>query len=88
MPKSKSRKKKPDKRYNLEPQRKQRAKKPPRWYAPAVLILIGIGVAMVVLNYMQLLPGTRPPLGASKPLYQWGGLSIIALGMIGTMRIR
>ncbi len=88
MPKSKSRQKKPNKRYNLEPQRKQRTKKPSRWYAPAVLIFILVGVVMVVLNYMQLLPGTRPPLGASKPIYQWGGLAIIALGMIGTMRIR
>lgn len=88
MPKSKSRPAKQNKRYNLEPQRKQKVKKPSRIYAPAVLTFILIGVAMVVLNYMQLLPGTRPPLGASKPLYQWGGLAIIALGMIGTMRIR
>jgi hypothetical protein len=85
MPKSKSRQKSPAKRYNLEPQRKQRVKKPSRWYAPAVLILIGIGIAMVVLNYMQLLPGTD---AGAKPLYQWGGLAIIALGMVGTMRIR
>jgi Uncharacterised protein family (UPF0233). len=87
MPKSKSRQKKPNKRYNLEPQRKQPSKKPARWYAPAVLIFILMGVAVVVLNYMQILPGTRPP-GGSKPIYQWSGLAIIALGMIGTMRIR
>ena len=85
MPKSKARQRDDKRRYNLEPQRKQRKKKAPRWYAPTVLGVIGLGVLIVILNYMQLLPGTG--LGA-KPIYQWGGLGIIALGMVGTMRIR
>lgn len=85
MPKSKARTSATKRRYNLEPQRKQRKKKAPRWYAPAVLGVIGLGVLIVILNYMQLLPGTT--LGA-KPIYQWGGLGIIAVGMVGTMRIR
>ena len=85
MPKSKARTPAAKRRYNLEPQRKQRKKKAPRWYAPAVLGVIGLGVLIVILNYMQLLPGTT--LGA-KPIYQWSGLGIIALGMVGTMRIR
>jgi hypothetical protein len=85
MPKSKARTPAAKRRYNLEPQRRQRKKKAPRWYAPAVLGVIGLGVLIVILNYMQLLPGTT--LGA-KPIYQWTGLGIIALGMVGTMRIR
>jgi hypothetical protein len=38
-------------------------------------------VLLIVLNYMQVLPGTDV---APKNLYLWSGLAMIALGFVGT----
>jgi hypothetical protein len=89
MPKSKPRQKprpkQAAKRYQLEPHRKQRRKQSPRWYGPAILSIMGVGVVMIVTNYMQILPGTS---GAPRNLYLFGGLGLIALGFLGTTRWR
>ena len=48
-------------RYQLEPTKKAPRQKPsPRWYAPLVLGIMGLGVVMIVLNYIwpQVLPFT------------------------------
>ena len=62
MPKSKPRQKprprRASERYRLEPDRRRRPKPSPRWYGPAILAIMGLGVVMIVTNYMQLLPGT------------------------------
>jgi hypothetical protein len=50
-----------------------------------ILGLMGVGVAMIVLNYMGLLPGTE--FGA-RNLYLWLGLGLIALGFAGATQWR
>ena len=82
MPKSRSRTKRSgSSRYQLRPARKQKAKKSPRWYGPAVLGVMGIGVAMIVLNYIGLMPSTH---GTASTTFLFAGLGLIALGFIGT----
>jgi Cell division protein CrgA len=81
MPKSKSRTKKTKQGYQLRPSRKQKAKKSPRWYGPAVLSVMGIGVVMIVLNYMNVMPGTHHSFNAA---YLVGGLVLIGVGFVGT----
>jgi Cell division protein CrgA len=75
MPKSKGRPKQRSTRYQLEPQRRKKAKASPRWYGPSMLILMGIGVVLIVWNY------TRGD-GASNTVLL-GGLGLIALGFLG-----
>jgi hypothetical protein len=72
-------------RYQLEPDRKRAHRESPRWYGPALLVLMGIGVLTIVLNYMQVLPGTD---AGAKNLYLWAGLGLIAVGFLGTTRWR
>ena len=81
MPESRSRSKKTgSKRYQLEPQRRQSSKSSPRWYGPMLLVVMGLGVAMIVLNYIGIvLPG------APNNAWLWGGLGVIGLGFFGTM---
>ncbi len=81
MPKSKSRTKKNKPGYQLRPSRKQKAKKSPRWYGPSVLAVMGVGVIVIVLNYMNIMPGTHHSFNA---LYLVGGLVLIGLGFVGT----
>jgi cell division protein CrgA len=89
MPKSKSRgKQRPRRasdRYRLDPDRKQRHKASPRWYGPLILTIMGIGVVMIVANYMGILPGTS---ASPRNAYLFGGLALIALGFLGTTRWR
>jgi hypothetical protein len=89
MPKSRSRTrtrpKRASDRYRLEPDRRRRRGASPRWYGPTILAIMAIGVVMIVLNYMQLLPGTSL---SPRNAYLFGGLGLIALGFIGTTRWR
>jgi hypothetical protein len=85
MPQSKGRQKNAKKRYQLEPARKKKVKPPKRWYAPVVLSVMGVGVIVIVLNYMQVLPFTG---GTYRPLVLWLGLGLILVGFVGTMGIR
>jgi Cell division protein CrgA len=80
MPKSKGRTRK-NKGYQLRPSRKKRAKKSPRWYGPTVLAVMGVGVLVIVLNYMNIMPGTKHSFNA---IYLVGGLVLIGLGFVGT----
>ena len=75
MPESRSRKKRPNQRYQIEPQRKKRSKASPRWYGPTVLSVIGLGVVVVVWNYL------RGDLATNGVL--WTGLGIIGVGFVG-----
>ncbi len=78
MPRSKA------KRRRYQPPPKKKPKPSPRWLAPVVLsILIG-GVAVIVLNYMGLIPGTT---GATN-LYLWVGLGMIAVGFAAATQLR
>jgi hypothetical protein len=81
MPESRGRTKKKGSRYQLEPAKKKRVKPMPRWYAPLVLGIMGIGVAVIVWNYMR---GTDRASNA----FLWIGLGLIGVGFLGTTRIR
>jgi hypothetical protein len=75
MPESRSRKKRRGQRYQVEPQRKKRAAQSPRWYGPLVLGVIGLGVVVVVANYLRGDSATNGVL--------WTGLGIIGVGFVG-----
>ena len=71
MPKSKS------KRSRYQPPPKKKPKPSPTWFGVTVLSILGLGVAVIIMNYLgitALLPG------APRNLYLWGGLGAIALG--------
>jgi hypothetical protein len=85
MPKSRSRNRSP-RRYQVEPdRRKPKRRSSPRWYAPLVLSVMGIGVLIIVLNYIGILPFTG---GQTKPVALIIGLGLIAVGFLGTTNIR
>jgi hypothetical protein len=73
VPKSKS------KRSRYTPPPKKKAKPSPRWFGVLIIAVMGIGVAMIVLNYMGLIPGTN---GTANQLYLFGGLGSIAIGFL------
>jgi predicted acyltransferase len=89
MPKSRSRNRAAEKgRYQLEPTKKVPRQKPsPRWYAPLVLGLMGLGVLVIVLNYIwpSVLPFTND---TTSPIALFVGLGMIGLGFLGTTKIR
>ena len=70
MPKSEGRQKqkKSGARYNLAPAKKKRSKTSPRWYGPLILIVMGAGVLVIVLNYIGLMPGSpEQPVALGRP---------------------
>jgi len=87
MPKSRSRNREASKRrYQLEPTKKApRKKSSPRWYPPMVLGLMGLGVIVIVLNYMGILPFTH---SQTTPVALMVGLGMIGVGFLGTTMIR
>ena len=76
MPKSKGRKKARNNRYKLHPHRKQRTKSSPKWYAPLMLVIMGLGVAVIVWNFLR---GNQE----FNPAVMWMGLGLIAAGFFG-----
>ena len=89
MPKSRSRSRSDDKRrYQLEPTKKATRLKPsPRWYAPAVLGVMLLGVLVIVLNYIW--PTVLPFIhDHTSPYALFVGLGMIGVGFLGTTRIR
>jgi predicted acyltransferase len=89
MPKSRSRNRAAEKRrYQLEPTKKAARQKPsPRWYAPLVLALMGVGVIIIILNYIwpQVVPFTDDQ---TSPIVLFIGLGLIGVGFLGTTKIR
>jgi len=77
MPKSKS------KRRSYQPPPKKKAKPSPRWYGVIILCLLFGGALVIVLNYLNLMPGPQP-----QNLYLFVGLGMIALGFLGSTQWR
>lgn len=73
MPRSRQRTKRTSRPYAPPPPRKRR-KASPSWYGFLVLGLILVGVALIVLNYMDFIPG------GTQQHWLWVGLGIIAAG--------
>lgn len=54
----------------------------PRWYGPAILALLVLGVLMILLNYLTVLPG------AVTVWYLIGGLVLVFAGFVMATRYR
>lgn len=78
MPKSRQRPKRRSRQYAPPPTRR-RPKPSPRWYGYLVLGLILLGVATIVLNYMDFIPG------GTQSYWLWVGLGIIAAGFVAAV---
>jgi hypothetical protein len=73
VPRSKS------KRSRYTPPPKKKAKPSPKWFGILILGVMGVGIAMIVGNYMGLIPGTG---GQASQVYLFAGLGSIAVGFI------
>jgi hypothetical protein len=71
MPKSRGRQKQSRRPYVPAPPKKKR-KPSPRWFGWLIIGVFALGVATIVLNYMNLLPTSQ--------LWLWVGLALIAGG--------
>ena len=87
MPKSKS-KPKARRRYGAPQTPKKRRKASPRWFGALILGLMFAGVAVIVLNYLDLMPGFTFPFvdwvvaDVTNNFYLLGGLGLIAAGFM------
>lgn len=81
MPKSKSRQKSTRRSYVPAPPLKKR-RSSPAWYAYFVIGLMVVGVALIVSNYMDILPG------GTRQLWLWTGLGFIAGGFAAATQWR
>jgi len=73
VPKSRSKRR----RYTPPPRKKH--KPSPTWFGGLILGIMGLGIAIIVLNYMGLLPGTG---GTAKQGLLFVGLGAIAIGFM------
>lgn len=73
MPRSRQRTKRASRPY-APPLPRKRRKASPAWYGYLVLGLMVVGVAVIVLNYMNLIPG------GTQQHWLWVGLGVIAVG--------
>ena len=73
MPRSKA------KRRRYQPPPKKKPKPSPKWFGWSILVLMGVGVLMIVLNYVNKMPWTGGQ-AANWPLF--GGLGLIGLGFL------
>jgi hypothetical protein len=87
MPKSKS-KTKSRRRYGGPQTPKKRRKASPRWFGGLILGLMAAGVVVIVLNYLNLMPGFTFPFvdwvigSETNNFYLLGGLGLIAAGFL------
>jgi hypothetical protein len=73
MPRSKGKRR----RYQAPPKKKH--KPSPKWFGALILFFMAIGVAMIVLNYLSLIPFWH---GGASNWFLFGGLGSIALGFV------
>lgn len=77
MPKSKGRRK--PKRQVVAPPVHHEEKVSPKWYVALMFSMMGIGVLLIILNYIDLVPGGQAS------LWLYSGLGAIAVGFLMTL---
>ncbi len=77
MPKSKGRRN--PKRQLTPPPVHKDEKVSPAWYAALMFTLMGLGVLIIILNYIELVPGGQAS------IWLYSGLGLIAAGFLMTM---
>jgi cell division protein CrgA len=86
MPRSKA------KRRRYQPPPKKKPKPSPRWFGITILSVMGAGVIVIVLNYINLMPGLSiaglKVSGETNNFYLFGGLGLIAAGFLGSTQWR
>ncbi|MFM8999318.1 MAG: cell division protein CrgA [Actinomycetota bacterium] len=82
MPKSKTRKRSTRRPYLPAEQPVKRPRSSPSWYGYLVLGFILVGVAVIVLNYMGIMPG------GTEPTWLWVGLGGIGIGFVAATQWR
>jgi predicted membrane channel-forming protein YqfA (hemolysin III family) len=70
MPKSRS------KRKTTQPPPKAKPKKSPAWVGIMFFILLGLGVLLIIVNYLGILPG------GTRPIWLFGGLGAMAAAFV------
>ncbi len=79
MPKSKS------KRRKYQPPPRKKPKPSPRWFGAVILLFLFGGAAVIVVNYLGIMPGTH---GNATNFWLFFGLGGIALGFLGATKWR
>ncbi|MBA2427547.1 MAG: cell division protein CrgA [Actinobacteria bacterium] len=74
MPKSKSKRRRP------QPPPKPKPKKSPPWVGALFFVLLGLGVAVIILNYLSLVPG------GTRPVNLFIGLGLMAAAFVVATR--
>ncbi len=86
MPKSKS------KRRRYQPPPRKKPKPSPRWFGIAILAAMFLGVAVIVLNYLNLMPGFTlfgfTVSSETNNFWLFGGLGLIAAGFLASTQWR
>lgn len=77
MPKSKGRRK--PKRVVTPPVTHKDTKVSPTWYVVLMFSLMAIGVLVIILNYIDVLPGGQ------RSMFLYSGLGAIAIGFLMTL---
>ena len=70
MPKSRS------KRKATQPPPKAKPKQSPPWVGALFFSLLGLGVLLIIVNYMGVLPG------GTRPIWLFGGLGAMAAAFV------
>jgi Cell division protein CrgA len=79
MPKSRS------KRRRYQPPPRKKRKPSPPWFGVLILVLMGLGVVVIVLNYVNLMPFTGTGAFSNLSTKNWplfAGLGCIAAGFM------
>ena len=77
MPKSKSRRR--PSRTDVKPVHHKDTKVSPKWYVILMFSLMAVGVIVIILNYIDLVPGGH------RSIFLYSGLGAIAVGFLMTM---
>lgn len=77
MPKSKGRRR--QSRTVIKPVQHKDTKVSPTWYVVLMFSLMAIGVLVIILNYIDLVPGGQ------RSMFLYSGLGAIAAGFLMTM---